>query len=744
MTNIDTLNPSYNASLLATFLNPIFTGGTLALDQPGATYNQAFTLNNSTTNTIDQTGHAATFTGVFSDATTGGNLTIANSGVGGSVTFAAANTYTGSTTINSGATLNLSGAGSIAASSRLVDNGTFDISATASGASLKSLDGTGTVTLGNKTLTLTNASGTFGGSIAGNGGLAITGGAETLSGASNYNGPTNINGGTLIVNGSITSAANVASGMLSGTGSVGNTIVNSGGVLAPGSATPGTSLTIAGSLAFASGATYLVTLNQTTATFANVTGNATLAGTVLPVLSSVAFKKQYDILHSAGLNGTTFSGLSSAAFGSQVSGTLSYSATDVFLNLTAQLGAGGGLSNNQQNVASSINNFFNSGGTLSPTFTPLFGLSGAALGAALNQLTGETGTASQQTTFQAMTQFMGLLTDPFMGRGNSVNAMTGAPGYADEGASAYAATKRNAAERDAYAMFAKARPAPFVERWDVWASGFGGTQTTDGNAIVGSNSTTSSVFGTAVGADYLFSPNTLAGFALAGGGTGFNVTGSGWGRSDLFQAGAYLRHNDGPAYISAALAYGWQDITTNRIVKVAGLDRLQAEFNANAYSGRLEGGYRFVAPWNGGFGITPYAAAQFTTFDLPAYAETAIQGSGAFGLAYAAKTATDTRSEFGLRTDKSFAVQNGVLTLRGRLAWAHDFSTDRSIAPTFQSLPGASFVVNGAMQAADSALTTASAEMKWMNGWSAGATFEGEFSNVTRSYGGKGVVRYQW
>jgi hypothetical protein len=30
--------------------------------------------------------------------------------------------------------------------------------------------------------------------------------------------------------------------------------------------------------------------------------------------------------------------------------------------------------------------------------------------------------------------------------------------------------------------------------------------------------------------------------------------------------------------------------------------------------------------------------------------------------------------------------------------------------------------------------------MKWMNGWSAAATCEGEFSGVTRSYAGKGVV----
>jgi hypothetical protein len=68
----------------------------------------------------------------------------------------------------------------------------------------------------------------------------------------------------------------------------------------------------------------------------------------------------------------------------------------------------------------------------------------------------------------------------------------------------------------------------------------------------------------------------------------------------------------------------------------------------------------------------------------------------------------------------------------------------RNVLVTFQSSPGASFVVNGATHAADSALTTASAESKWLNGWSAAATFEGEFSNVTQSYAGKGVVRYAW
>jgi uncharacterized protein with beta-barrel porin domain len=143
-------------------------------------------------------------------------------------------------------------------------------------------------------------------------------------------------------------------------------------------------------------------------------------------------------------------------------------------------------------------------------------------------------------------------------------------------------------------------------------------------------------------------------------------------------------------------------------------------------------------------GITPYAAGQFTTFDLPAYAEQALVGTNTFALAYDAKSVTASRSELGLRSDKSFAMQDGIFTLRGRAAWAHDFNTDRIIGATFQTLPGASFVVGGAAQAHDAALVTASAEMKWLNGWSAAATFEGGFSSVTTSYAGKGVMRYSW
>ncbi len=73
--------------------------------------------------------------------------------------------------------------------------------------------------------------------------------------------------------------------------------------------------------------------------------------------------------------------------------------------------------------------------------------------------------------------------------------------------------------------------------------------------------------------------------------------------------------------------------------------------------------------------------------------ETLVSGGNDFALSYTGRNVTATRSELGLRTDKSFALDQALLTLRGRAAWAHDFNRDRVAQASFQSLPGASFVV---------------------------------------------------
>jgi uncharacterized protein with beta-barrel porin domain len=591
--------------------------------------------------------------------------------------------------------------------------------------------------------TLTNM-----GTVTALSGLAITGdtGNNTVN-----------NFGTVIGNVILGTGANAFNNMAGGVFNsgatvnlgAGNTLTNAG-TLSPGGAGVIQTTALTGNLVQSATGRLLTDINVAggPSDRINVSGTANLAGAVQLQVSNLSFAPwQATVLSATG--GTTNNGLTLVASPVLQEQLVFPNATDVVVKSAGLNFALPGLNANQTALGNALNGAGQSGGLGGPIFGVLLNTTSlSGYGLALNQLTGEAATGTQQATFNAMNNFMGTMLDPF-NRGTASTPGSGASGYAAEGdASAYASDgrKRTAAERDAYAMFTK---APLAKTWDphwsVWAAGFGGSQTTDGNAAVGSNGSTSHIAGTAVGADYYFSPNTIAGFALAGGGTSYTVgNGLGSGRSDLFQAGAFVRHTVGAAYISGALAYGWQDITTNRTVTLAGLDQLQARFNANAYSGRVEGGYRFVTPWIGGIGITPYAAAQFTTFDLPAYAEQAVIGTNNFALAYGAKSVTDPRSEVGFRTDKSYAVQDAILTLRSRFAWAHDYDPNRSIGATFQTLPGASFVVNGAAQASDSALTTASVEMKWRNNWSVAATFEGEFSNVTSSYAGKGVVRYQW
>ncbi|MBR1121423.1 autotransporter outer membrane beta-barrel domain-containing protein [Bradyrhizobium lablabi] len=573
---------------------------------------------------------------------------------------------------------------------------------------------------------------------------SLAGSNWSFSGTSNFAGTFNVDG-AFTFNGDMSNASVIvgAGGTLGGNGTYGNLVVN--GTLSPGNS-PGTITT--GSLALSSASIYLLQVTGTTSDKIIVTGTANIDGkVVVDPLERLLKKTTYTIINAGTLNGTFTSASVAGTSNFARNAILSYVGNDVLVTvdpglLSPVLSANAPV--NHRNVAGGIDNALLGGANLSNAFSAIFNLSGNALENGLTQISGETATGTQQTTFNAMNQFMGTLLDPFIdGRGAAASAGGAPNAFADEEALAYAAKRSN---NDAYAAIYRKAPlaAAYDPRWSVWAAAYGGSQSTSGNAVVGSNDTTSRLFGTAVGFDYRFSPNTIAGFALAGGGTNFGVTGGGSGRSDLFQAGAFVRHNTGAGYVAGALAYGWQDVTTDRTVTVAGIDRLRAEFNANAWSGRVEGGYRFVAPWIGGVGFTPYAAGQFTTFDLPAYAEQAVAGNNTFALAYNSKSVTNTRSELGLRTDKSFALDGAVLTLRGRAAWAHDFNPDRNIAATFQTLPGSSFVVNGAAQAPNSALTTASAEVKWMNGWSALASFECEFSSVTRSYAGKGVVRYAW
>jgi hypothetical protein len=276
---------------------------------------------------------------------------------------------------------------------------------------------------------------------------------------------------------------------------------------------------------------------------------------------------------------------------------------------------------NPLNVANAIDNFTLAGGTLPAGFSVLSALTPQQLGSALTQLSGEASTGAQTGAFQIMNSFLSLMLNPFAD--NRGGGFGPALGFAPDGEQQFAPEIANA-----YASVLKAPPsqATYSPKYNVWGAAFGGTNHTSGDSTgTGSNDISSHAGGFAAGVDYRVTPDTMVGFSLSGGGTSWSLANAlGGGRSDAFQAGVYGSTHFGAAYLSGALAFSNYWASTSRTVTVAGFDTLTANFNAQSFGGRVEGGYRVVT---GPVILTPYAAAQAQDFRTPTYSESAVVGS---------------------------------------------------------------------------------------------------------------------
>ncbi len=750
ITNGDTITFNANSS----------AGSASIINDDNLNFNSTSTAGNATIN------NANFGSMTFNNSSTAGNATITSNG---SVFFEGTSTAGNATIINRD---NVFFSGNSTGGNAAITN-TIGASTDFSGSSgpagdnklsVGSIAGVGTFVLGANELTVggnnmsTEVSGVISGIL---GSLVKVGtGTLTLSGTNAYFGPTTVNAGTLMVDGSIASSiltAVNAGGTLGGNGTVGRTVINTGGVLAPGpGGTPGT-MTVAGNLAFQSGAFYAVQVGPTTASTTNVSGTASLAGTVAANFAPGSFlERSYTILTAAGGRSSTFDALATSGLPADFQVSVSYPGNTAVLNLVAELVPEPtpptpmppttppiltppavppfNFTINQINVGHAIDNFFNNGGALPPAFVNLYGLSGSDLANALSQLSGEPATGAQTAAFQLTDQFLNLMLDPFVdGRGGV--------GGADQTALGFAPERETTPPEIALAYASVFKAAPVYEpRWTAWGGAFGGSNSTTGDPVViGSHDLSARTFGFVGGLDYHFAPDTVAGFALAGGGTNWSLAQAlGGGRSDAFQAGVYGTKYFGPVYVAGSLAFANNWMTTNRIALA---DQLTASFNAQSFGGRVETGYRYAM--QPAIGVTPYGALQAQSFHTPSYTETDLTGGG-FGLSYAAMNATDTRSELGARFDGLTALNGLPLILRGRLAWAHDWVSNPALTAVFQALPGASFVVNGAALPANAALASAGAELKINAHVSLLGKFDGEFASRSQTYAGTGTLRYTW
>ena len=155
-----------------------------------------------------------------------------------------------------------------------------------------------------------------------------------------------------------------------------------------------------------------------------------------------------------------------------------------------EFGANAGVAPNQRNVANPINNAFNNGGGLPPGFQNLFNLSGPQLANSLTQIDGEAATGAERGAFQSMTQFLGVMLDPF------VDGRLGGFGTAGGSAIGFAPEQKDNLPPDialAYASVLSKAP-PRLHSMDAGPPGVppSGVNNTNGNAASGSRNVATS------------------------------------------------------------------------------------------------------------------------------------------------------------------------------------------------------------------------------------------------------------
>jgi autotransporter-associated beta strand protein len=572
---------------------------------------------------------------------------------------------------------------------------------------------------------------TFGGSITGPGQVAQMGtGLTILTGTSTYSGPTTVFGGILRVQGSITSPVTVnAGGALGGSGSVGSTTILAGGTLAPGD--PQT-LTVNGNLVFNPGANYVITVLGNTSDRTNVTGTATLAGNVTAINLGGVLANNYVILSAAGGRTGTFNTLTLAGFPG-LAASLVYTPTEVDLRFSSAIANVAGLTPNQRAVAGALDFSFNNGGG---TLLGLLGLAASQLPAALDNLSGEGTSGTQETTFGASNMFLSMMMDqgqfwrsgdPFDPIGTTLGPHPHAPVYKK-------------------AMPVKA-PVVDLPRWRAWATGSDATWKLNGDPAIGSADLSHRTAGGAAGLDYQINPNLLLGMAGGASSSQFSVPGRATsGNIDGVHLGGYgvARYNQ--YYAAGALTFGtFQDSTSRTISGIGATETATGSFSSYLLGGRFEAGWeqRF-----GNFAVTPFAAVQVSDIWQPGFAERSTAATGAPGvlaLVYQSKNIVSVPTFVGAQFDTRVTVSDRMVwSPYARLSWVHEFDPTRNITATFATLPLATFTVDGARPARDAGRVDVGSKLSIAKNTWLFSSFVGEFSNISQMYAGKGGLRISW
>ncbi len=711
---------------------------------------------------VDLGGATRTITGLMG---TNGTLVLNGIVSNGGLTFtavnpqgifalggASSNTYTGLTTVETNAELQLNKTGGATAiagdlligsggvvfetgSEQIANTSTVTVNSTGNGIlsgwnltgnseTIGTLAGNGTVSLDDHVSaagTLTVGAGTFGGVISdgGFGGQLVknTTGTLTLTGNNTYTGQTTINNGTLVAGGSTalgTGDVSTQGGFL--TLGNGNHVLTIGGTYAQG----------------LNGGLSLSLVSNTVADQINVTGTASLAGTLVLNLNGLPTTQTatYDLLTSSGLTGQfTTVDLSGLQLGETVN--IQYGTDDVVAQIINFLNT---LDPNQRATLIGFNQAFTANPTpgLTAINTALSSISlnsPNAFGSALDQLmplnfarfTSSAAFNNASFETQAMDSYLAGR------RGEDGNFLAG-NGEIDSSGLSINDPSYDPALAMVHSRMLAWNPAPFSSDTlgDVANPILAGTDVKEakdmksvtpaasgnawnffirGNVILAQgfsqqdishfDDNTESVV---LGADYRVTPHVLVGLTAAYGHT--DATLDNYGSSatvDSYSPGFYASYTDHGWYANASGNYLHNAYTDSRVIGFLGQTATSAP-QGNEGVANLDGGYDFH---HGALTFGPLAGLQYTHLSVDGYNE----GGSFANLTVDGDQSDSLRSRLGGRV--SYALQYGGINITPHLdaSWQHEFmDQSRGITSQFEGIGAGSFVVRTDNPSRESAL----------------------------------------
>ena len=676
------------------------TGGTLQIGNGGTAGSLTGNIADNGTLAFDRSD-AIVFAGTISG--TGAVSQIGS----GNVTLVTANGYTGVTSISSASLLSLSGAGSIANSSSVIDNGALDISASTGPVKLISLTGTGSIQLGSQSVEITGGADTFSGNISGSGGLTLDAGSETLSGTNTYTGATRISGGVLSVTGSIASSSGVtvnAGGTLGGSGSVPSVVANSGATVSPASGT----LKVSGDVTFANGSTYAVNFASSSQSSLSASGSATIAGTLSVSSSDGTYLLGQKVAVLSANNGVSgqFTSAPITTSGAKLAGKLSQDQNNIYLEVDlSQLSPllPASATGNQTSVVRGIDNAIAAGDTLSSGINNLANLTSSTLGPAADQMDGEVGADLAQVADNSLKPFITAISNHLAGTGSS--------------------------------------KADNSKKGTIWSAAL-----LDGNVIgadtpeIGSHKLDTSASSVVVGGDWSISRRLRMGVAASVSHMSFDAGNSlGHGSDEAIQLAAYSYAQLGAhLYGSLIGAASFDSVSTNRKLSALDNEILTGNVNLANFSVRYETGLK--ASW-----IAPYIAVEGDIHSNPGYSETSSVSSSPFALSYNSQTDADAQFELGGRQKANILLgRNWRLELTDRVAWHYNSMSRSQITAQFSSLPESQFLTYGATADKNTALMSLGARLTNNRGLNLSLNMDSSASQHSQSYMGSFGLGVAW